>query len=137
VYLPPTTQTADIVGPQLDFQFVVPGHQRWTLRSVFAVASRAVGGVPDRAYLLTITNGGLIVAQVGAADAGTEPGACSVTFANTPAASVSAGPLGVTVAPFAPPPLDPGYVIDGKILAPAAGDTWISAVAWFDFAYTA
>lgn len=137
MYLPPTTQLADVLAPTLTFRFVVPGHQRWSLRSIFAVASRAVGGTPDRAYLLTVTNGSVIVAQVGAADAGTEPGTCDVTFANTPAAAVSAGPLGVTVAPFAPPPLEPGYVIEGTILNPAAADSWVSAVAWFDFAYTA
>ena len=103
---------------------------------MFATVNRHVGGLPNRAYVLTITNGTLVVAQGGAQDAGTEPGTTAVTWTNTPAAAVTAGPIGVVVAPIALPPLEPGYVIQGDILHPAAADSWASAVAWFDFAYT-
>lgn len=119
------------------FRFTVPGHQRWALRSVRANATRDVGGAPNRVYVLTITDGLTIVAQVGAADAGTEPGSCVITWADLPAASVASGNQGVTVAPLPPVMLNPGYEIIGAINNGALADAWDEAVAWYDFAYTA
>lgn len=115
--------------------FTVPGHEIWTPRAVYAVADRGVGGTPNRAYTLSIITGDQIVAQVGALDAGAEPGVCNVTFANTPAASVAAGSIGITVAPLAPIRIPAGYVISVTIDNPVAGDEWESAVCWTDFAY--
>lgn len=130
-----SVQPAEITVASTRFVFVVPGHQRWSLRSVFAEASRDVGGAPNRTYTLTITDGTTTVAQVGAADAGNEPGTCQITWANTPAASVFSGTQGITVAPLPPVTLNPGYDIIGEITNGAPADAWITAVAWFDFAY--
>lgn len=128
-----TVTAATIPAGGGQFYFTVPGHQRWTPRSVYAVASRAAGGAPDRSYLLTITNGTDVVANVGAADNGTEPGSCDVTWALCPAASVASGPVGVSVAPLAPMVLPAGYLIGGSIIAPAVGDAWVSAVCWYEY----
>lgn len=118
------------------FRFTVPGHQRWSLRSIRANANRDVGGAPNRVYVLTITDGLTIVAQVGAPDAGTEPGTCVITWANTPGAAVAVGGAGFVIAPLPPVTLNPGYEIIGAINNGALADTWDEAVAWFDFAYT-
>lgn len=131
-----TTQVAELGIAATTFTIIVPGHQRWLLRSVFAVASRQPGGAPARAYLLTVTDGTNTVAQVGADDAGTEPGTGAVTWANAPAASVSSGSDGVSLAPIPALALNPGYMLVGEITNPAVGDVWVSALAWFDFAYT-
>lgn len=117
------------------FGVVVPGHQTWYPRSFFAIAQRGAGGAPDRSYLLTISDGTNVVATVGADDNGTEPGTCEITWAQTPAATVAAGATGVTVAPLAALVLPAGYQILGSILNPVAGDAWVSATAWFDYAY--
>lgn len=128
---------ADPASLGVTFTFIVPGHQIWLPRTFTALASRAVGGIPNRAYTLTITDGTSTVAQVGAHDAGTEPGTCQVTWGNTAANAIGAGTLGVSVAPLGPFTLKPGYVIIGTIVNPAGADTWLSASCWTDFAYSA
>lgn len=130
-----SVQPAELATPTLAFTFTVPGDQTWYPRSFRANAQRASGG-PDRAYTLVITDGTNVVAAIGADDAGDEPGTCEVTWCDTPAASVHAGAVGVTVAPLPPLVLKPGYIITGTIVASAAGDTWVNAIAWFDFTYT-
>lgn len=127
---------AKIVAPTLTFALVVPGDQYWVLRSVRAVATRAAGGAPNRAYTLQITNAAIVVAAIGADDAGAEPGTCGVTWANTPGGTIASGATGVSVAPLGPFALPPGYTLTGTIISPAAGDTWTSAVCWYDYAYT-
>lgn len=134
--MPVTTLAADIEQPTVLFQFVVPGDKFWKIRSVLAVCSKDVGGAPDRAYLLTVSTSTGPVLAVGAADAGNEPGTCTITWTNAPGAASSAGAAGVSVAPFNPPTLDPGYVITGSIESPAPADTWVSATVWYDFALT-
>jgi hypothetical protein len=126
---------AQVVGPTTAFVFVVPGHQIWRPRAVRAVAQRGVGGIPNRAYTLTIGTATDIVAVVGADDAGAEPGTCSVTWANMPAAASQSGPTGVSVAPLGPLVLPAGYVIFGQIVAGTGFDTWESAVCWVDYDY--
>lgn len=129
--------TAAVVAPgATSFQFVVPGDKVWTIRSVIATCTRASGGAPDRAYLLEVATSTGVVAAVGAVDAGDEPGTCTITWANCPASSVASANIGVSVAPFNPPTLQPGYTITGTITSPAAGDSWDGATAWYDFAYT-
>lgn len=128
---------AEITGTTTEFSFIVPGDQRWVIRTVFAVALTAVGGAPNRAYLLSVTDGTTLVAQAGAGDAGAEPATCSVTWANSAAGQVSAGNVGTSVAPFANFLVNPGYEIVGTIVNPAAGDTWSVAACWYDFTYTA
>lgn len=128
-----TTTNAEINPGDQQFTLLVPGHQIWSPRSVYAVATRAVGGAPDRSYLLTITNGTNTVANVGAVDDGAEPGTCTVTWTLCPAAHVASGADGVTVAPLAPMTLPGGYVILGSIIAPAVGDEWTRALVWYDY----
>lgn len=118
------------------FTFVVPGHQRWTLRSVHATAQRAVGGIPTRAYVLEITNGTTDVALAGADDAGTEPGTCSVTWCLAANSAVAAGADGFSVGSVGNLILEAGYNVIGRIVNGAAGDQWVTPAVWFDFAYT-
>lgn len=98
--------------------------------------TRDVGGAPDRAYVLTVTNGSDTVASSPADDSGDEPGTCTVTWANAPGAKVTAGSSGYVIAPLSLPALDSGYVVSGTIINPAAGDSWDFATAWYDFTYT-
>lgn len=127
-----------IIAPGDQFvAFLVPGHEIWTPRTIRATADRAAGGAPNRSYMLTIGDGQSIVAQVGAADAGSEPGTCDITWANMPAASSASGSLGVTVAPLGPFRLPAGYRLIATIDSPAAGDQWIDAVCWYDYVYSA
>lgn len=116
--------------------FVVPGHQRWRPRAFHAVAHKEVGGVPDRSYVLNISDGTNVVASVGAVDDGAEPGTCEVTWAPTQAAHSASGATGVTVAPLAEFLLPPGYQIDLLMVNTVPGDQWVSAVAWVDYSYT-
>lgn len=131
--MPLTTLAAPIDGPTILFQFIVPGDKLWKIRSVLAVATRDVGGTPDRTFLLTVSTSTGPVLAVAADDAGAEPGICTVTWTNAPGSHSDAGPLGVSLAPFNPPTLYPGYVITGSIENGAAGDTWESATVWYDF----
>jgi len=128
--------TAPNVLAGTTFTYMVPGHQRWVLRSVFAVADRGAGGTPNRSYTLTITDGTNPVAIVGADDAGTDPGTCSVTWADCPSSAVGAGSVGTSVGSLGPITLDPGYTITGTFANPVAGDAWESAVVWFDYVDT-
>jgi hypothetical protein len=116
------------------FTFVVPGHQLWTVRTVVAVASTHVGGAPNRAFQLVVTRPPNTVIAAAADDAGTEPATVTVTWANVPASSIGAGNIGISVGAVAIPTLEPGYVITGTILNPAASDAWTAATAWYTFA---
>jgi hypothetical protein len=127
---------AKLAAPVTTFTFTVPGDQQWTIRSVCAVATRAAGGIPNRAYTLVVTNGTVTVAAVGADDAGTEPGSCTVTWANTPGGTTASAATGISIAPLGPLVLPPGYKLTGTIVGAVAGDTWASAVAWYDYTYT-
>lgn len=131
--MPLTTAFASVTPGAPDVTFLVPGHELWMPRSIFAIADRAAGGAPDRSYTLQISDGANVVAQVGAVDAGDEPGTCDVTFANAPAAAVNAGTVGITLAPLAPLRLPAGYTLTVTIVNPAVGDTWVTAVCWYDF----
>lgn len=129
--------TADLSVPATVFRFVVPGQEQWSLRSVRATADRDAGGVPSRAYQLSVTDGTTTVASVGATDNGSEPGTCDITWANTAGGTIAAGSEGITVAPLPTLILNPGYVIIGTILGAVGVDQWADAVVWVDFAYTA
>lgn len=131
--MPLATAVATVVPGDLGVSFVVPGHEIWSPRSIFAIADRGAGGAPNRSYTLIITDGSQIVAQVGAADVGIEPGTCDVTFANAPAAAVASGSTGITLAPLAPLRLPAGYILQVNINNAVAGDTWVSGVCWYDF----
>lgn len=124
-----------VVG--VTFTFVVPGHQQWALRSVRADCVRGIGGTPDRSYELQITNGTNVVVAVPAGDAGTEPGQASITWVDADPSVVAAGADGVIVAPLAPLLLPAGYTIVGTVLNPGVGDSWVGAVAWYDYTDTA
>lgn len=130
------TDVADLAPGDQTFSFLVPGNRVWHLLSVYAVCDRAAGGAPDRAFLLTVSYQVATVAQVGAADAGGEPGQCSVTWADTASSSVGSGGVGIAVAPVPKLKLPPGYIITGSIVNPAAGDRWTSAVCWYDYTET-
>lgn len=130
-----TTLAAVIAPGATTFTFLVPGNQLWSIRSVYAVATRDAGGAPDRAYKLTVSAGATIVALTGAPDAGAEPGTCAVTWANAPGGSVDSDDLGFVLAPFNPPQLQPGYTIAGEITNAAGADEWASATCWYDFVY--
>lgn len=106
------------------------------MRSVYAVASRVAGGIPARSYSLIVTTSTGPVAASGAVDAGDEPGDCTITWCNSPPAASDSAAHGIVVAPFNPPTLEPGYKIIGTIVAPALGDAWISATAWYEFVST-
>lgn len=131
--MPLTTAIAAIVPGDPSVNFLVPGHEVWSPRSIFAIADRGAGGAPNRSYTLVVTDGTNIVAQVGADDAGAEPGTCDITFANAPAASVSAGTVGISLAPLAPFRLPAGYTLTVNINNAVAGDTWVFAACWYDF----
>lgn len=118
------------------FVFQVPGNERWTLRSVRADVNRAVGGAPNRAYSLSVTDGTSTVAQAGADDAGAEPGVTSITWCDCPAGTVAAGSDGVVVAPLPNLTVAPGYQIVGTIIGAVAGDQWADALVWLDYLLT-
>lgn len=115
--------------------FVVPGHQTWSPRSFRGRASRDTGGSPGRSYSLVVTDGTNVVALVGADDNGTEPGFCDITWCDCPAATVANFNLGVTVAPLPAMSLPAGYTVSLVINGAVGADTWVDAVAWYDFVY--
>jgi hypothetical protein len=125
-----------LTPPVTSFTIVVPGDQQWTLRSVYAKATRAVGGLPNRAYTLIISDGLNTVAAVGADDGGTEPGTVELTWSNMPGGISTAGAQAVSVAPLPPFILNPGYSIVGAIIGAAAGDTFTVAQCWHDYILT-
>lgn len=115
------------------FTFVVPQGRIWSLRSVFAECVRGVGGVPNRAYTLTITDGTSVVSAFAAADAGTEPGTCEITWCGAPAGSGATGGDGIVSAPMRVDKCPTGYTITGEIVGAVAGDQWVSATVWLDY----
>lgn len=132
----PTTLAATITPASPTFAFLVPGDKLWAIRSIVAVAHTAIGGAPDRGYMLSVATSTGNVMVVGASDAGTEPATVTITWANAPGSTVTAGAIGTVVAPFASPVLYPGYTLTGTIDNPAVGDTWISATVWYDYTPT-
>lgn len=119
-----------------DFTFTVPGDQRWNLRSVVATVSTDVGGQPGRDYILQITDGTNIVAQVGNSDGGIEPAFGTLTWANAPAATSSAGNQFSSIAPIPTLILNPGYTVYGSIFGQAPLDAFITAAVWYEFVAT-
>ena len=115
------------------FTFTVPGNQQWQMRSVVAVCSRAVGGTPNRSFLLSVTDGTNTVAALPAGDAGTEPGTCTITWADMLATSQASGGTGFVAAPLRLKPLAAGYQLTGSIVSAAASDKFTSAVAWYSY----
>jgi hypothetical protein len=115
------------------FTFVVPAGEVWSLRAVNATCARGAGGTPGRAYRLDITNGTTTVSAFGAQDAGTDPGACEITWADCPAGADATGNAGIVTAPMKADKLPTGYQIVGTITGAVAGDAWDSASVWFDF----
>lgn len=132
--MPLTVAVAPAVAANTPFRFTVPGQQRWTIRTVYAVCATQVGGQPNRSYSLTLSDGTHTVAVAAAADAGTEPATVNVTWANVPSADVTAGTTGIVVAAFPAVVLPPGFTITGTIVAGVATDQWTLAVCWYDFA---
>jgi hypothetical protein len=131
-----TVATAPDLLTATAFTFVIPGAQQWYPRSVCATVATAPGGINVRSYLLQITDGTNLVAQVGAADGNVDPATGTVTWANAPAAlSATTGQFS-SLGPLPDLVLNPGYVITGTILNPFGADTWVSAVVWYDFRYT-
>lgn len=135
--MPLQVATAAITPGITSVTFLVPGHEVWMPRSLFGIADRGAGGTPNRSYTLVITDGQTVVAQVGALDAGADPGTCDVTFANAPAAAVAAGVVGITLAPLPPLRLPAGYELVLNITNAVAGDEWVTAVCWYDYVYSA
>lgn len=115
------------------FTYVVPAGEQWSLRSVNAFAARGAGGTPARAYRLDITDGTTIVSSFGAQDAGAEPGACEITWAQCPAGADATGNQGIVTAPMRADKLPTGYQIVGTITGAVAGDQWDSAAIWLDY----
>lgn len=113
--------------------FVVPQGEVWTLRSVVAHVTRGAGGVPNRAYTLTITNGTDTVSAFAAADAGTDPGTCEVTWADCPGGVGASGNAGVASAPLKAQNMPPGYTITATITGTVAGDNIDAMTVWLDY----
>jgi len=130
-----TVELAEVDTLSTAFTFVVPGHQLWAIQSIRATALRGTGGMPNRSYLLTVTDGTNPVSVLGAVDIGDEPGECTITWTASQASAVNSGPVGVVVAPLGTLNLEPGYIITGTIVNPVAGDSWDSAACWYDFEY--
>lgn len=130
VAVKPNTLTAT------SFTYIVIGSQLWRPRSVVMTVSTAAGGQPNRAYLLQFTDGTTTVAQVGAADGGTEPATGTITWANAPSAISAAGSKFTSIAPIPDLDLPPGYNIVGSIINPHAGDTINTAIVWYDYTDT-
>lgn len=116
------------------FAFVVPAGEIWSLRSINALAKRGAGGTPGRAYRVDITDGTTVVGAFGAADAGTDPGTCEITWSQCPAGVGATGANGVVSAPMLVTRLPTGYNIIGVITGAVAGDAWDHATCWVDFA---
>lgn len=124
--------TAAAVAANTPWTLTVPGQRIWNLQSCVAVLSRAVGGTPNRAIKLTITDGTSTIVGSPCADAGTEPGTLTCTWCNAQPTSVASGATGVSVGPLPPIRLLPGYIISAVVSNGAVADQWTSAVAWVD-----
>lgn len=118
----------------LTFAFVVPAGETWSLRAVNARCARGAGGTPGRAYRLDLTNGTSVVSAFGAQDAGTDPGTCEITWCEAPAGADATGADGIVSAPMRAALLPTGYTIAGTITGDVAGDAWLLATVWCDFA---
>lgn len=118
------------------FTFVVPGQETWTILSLVATVQRGAGGTPNRSYLLTFTDSANAVALAPAADAGTEPGTGTITWANAPAAVLAAGSIVTVLAPLPLLVLPSGYQIVGTIERAAVADQWATALVWVEFTYS-
>jgi hypothetical protein len=115
------------------FTFVVPAGEIWSLRSVVVNVTRGAGGAPGRAYRLDITNGTSVVSAFGAADAGTDPGTCEITWCQAPAGADATGNAGIVSAPMRADRCPTGYQIIGTITGSVAGDLITAATVWCDF----
>lgn len=126
------TYTAAAVAANTPFTFTVPGQRIWRILSVVATLSRAVGGTPNRALQLAVSNGTQTILTSPADDAGTEPGTLTVTWANAQPAAVASGSTGVTLGPLPVLTIYPGYVLTGTVLNAQVGDQWTAARIWVD-----
>lgn len=126
------TYTAAPVAANTPFTFTVPGQRVWRILSVAATLTRAAGGTPNRALRLAITNGTDTILASPAADAGTEPGTLTATWANAQPVAVASGSTGITLGPLPVLTVYPGYVLTGTVLNAAIGDQWTVARAWVD-----
>lgn len=124
---------ATAVAANTPFTVTVPAQETWLVFSVCAVVSRAVGGVPNRAYQLALSDGTTTFVTSPAADVGTEPGTCTVTWCNGQPAAVASGATGVTLGPLTPVHLNPGYKLIGTVLSGTVTDQWTSAAVWVNF----
>jgi len=124
--------SAPVVAANTPFTITVPGQEVWTIWSVFAVCARAVGGTPNRAYQLAVTDetSNLVVSP--AADVGTEPGTCSVTWTDGSPSSVASGATGISLGPLGKVVCPSGYRLIGTVLNGVAADQWTTARAWVD-----
>lgn len=127
---------APAVAANTPFVIIVPGQETWRVISVAAVCSRGVGGTPNRAFQLAVGDQTKTVVTTPASDAGTEPGTCTVTWANGNPSSVASGSTGVSLGPLAPITIPPGYRLTGTVLNGVAADQWTSALAWVDYRVT-
>ena len=129
-----TNVTANkLSGTHTTFTVTVPGQQNWQLRSVYAAVTRGTGGTPGRYYTLAITDQTNTVATVAAADAGTDPGTCTVTWADVSASATSSGSVGVSAAPIPKLVLPAAYQLVVTINNPVAGDTFTQVNCWYDY----
>lgn len=126
------TYTAAPVAANVPFTFTVPGQRIWRILTVAATLTRAVGGTPTRALQLAITNGTTTILTSPAADAGTEPGTLTATWANAQPAAIASGATGITLGPIPTVTVYPGYILTGTVLNAAAGDQWTRALVWVD-----
>ncbi|HET9247701.1 MAG TPA: hypothetical protein VFO15_17995 [Xanthobacteraceae bacterium] len=131
--MPLTVVRASAVAANVPFTVTVPAQQQWRVFSVCAVVSRAAGGIPNRAYQLALSDGTTTFVTSPAADAGTEPGTCTVTWCNGSPASVASGATGVSLGPLTPVVLNPGYKLIGTVLNGTVTDQWTSAVVWVEY----
>lgn len=124
---------AAAVAANTPFVVTVPAQEIWRLQSVVGTLSRAVGGTPNRAVRLTITDGTSLVLASPAADAGTEPGTLTVTWANSTPTTSSSGATGTSLGPLPPLTCLPGYILTGTVLNGVAADQWTAAAVWVDY----
>lgn len=118
------------------FVYVVPGNQQWRPRSVVATVFADVGGYPNRGYTLAFTDGTNTVALAGNQDNGLEPVTGTLTWANTPSGTAQVPGFFTSIAPIPDLLLNPGYHIEGTIINPAAGDSWLTALVWYEYVDT-
>ena len=129
-----TNVTANkLTGAHTTFTVTVPGQQNWQLRSVYAAVTRGSGGTPNRFYTLTITDQTHTLATVAAADAGTDPGTCTVTWADVGAASLGSGSAGVSLAPIPLLAIPAAYQLVVAIVNSVSGDTFTQVNCWYDY----